>query len=83
MSHAFECDLARSSATLQRSDRLDSLGEKHPLVSEALFLLRVGTRMGKRTAALAIEVRTTVCMPFSGEEEAADPLASQLAPQLG
>jgi len=39
--------------------------------------------MGKRTAALAIEVRTTVCMPFSGEEEAADPLASQLAPQLG
>ena len=65
------------------SDRLDSLAEKHPLVSEALIWLRVGTWRGKRTAALAIEVRTTVCMPFSGEEEAADPLASQLAPQWG
>jgi hypothetical protein len=61
--HAFDCDSARSSATLQVSDRLDSLAAPHPLVSEALITISGSVR---NTATLLEVLVATKIAPISG-----------------
>ena len=57
--HAFECDPARNSATLQLSDRLDLLAEQHPLVSDEL----IGISGSIRNTATLLEVVVAMKMP--------------------
>jgi hypothetical protein len=63
----FECDSARSSATLQLSDRLDLLSEEHPLVSEALITISGSVR---NTATLLEVLVATKMAPIAGLDPA-------------
>jgi hypothetical protein len=66
-SHGLECNFAERKQLYRVSDRLDSLAEQHPLVSEALITVSGSVR---NTATLLEVLVTMKIAPISGLDPA-------------